>query len=140
MAPVAPWTKTTWPRRTFAVLIDDSHRSPPRCWAPPARRSWPPGWSPANRPRDRQVLGVGAEPLPGEAEDPVADREGRDLTADRLHRARELTALDLRPRSSQPGEEPREERPGPPEPAVGPVHRGRVHLDQHLVVVGRGAG
>jgi len=28
---------------------------------------------------------VGAEPLPGEAEHPVADREGRDPTADRLH-------------------------------------------------------
>src|SRR5512132_290384 len=49
------------------------------------------------------------------------------------------TALDLHPWPPQPGEESRE-RLGPPEPAVGPVHRGRVHLDQHLVVVGRRPG
>src|SRR5512132_4438544 len=49
------------------------------------------------------------------------------------------TALDLHPWPPQPGEESRE-RLGPPEPAVGPVHRGRVHLDQHLVVVGGGLG
>jgi hypothetical protein len=59
---------------------------------------------------------VGAEPPPGEAEHPVADLEGRDVTAGRLDLARELTALDPGPWSQQAGEQAREEGPGPRKP------------------------
>jgi hypothetical protein len=78
---------------------------------------------------------MGPERSPAEPEHPVADREGGDPAADRLHLAGELGPEDRHPRPPQPDEEPVEERLGRPHPAVGPVHRDRMDPDQHVVVL-----
>jgi hypothetical protein len=89
----------------------------------------------------RQVLGMGTEPAPvlqsAVAEHPVADRQGRDATADRLDLAGKLIAQDRHLRPDQPGEQPHDEGLARPEAGVRPVHRGRMNLDQHLVAGGR---
>jgi hypothetical protein len=77
------------------------------------------------------------EPVPAEAEHPLADLEGRDATADRLDLSRELVPEDRHPWPEKPVEEAIDEGLGRPHAAVGPVHRGRVNLDEHLVVLGR---
>src|ERR687888_647234 len=51
---------------------------------------------------DRQVLGVRAEPQPGEPEHPVADLERRDARADRLDPPRVLVAEDRQPWPGEP--------------------------------------
>jgi hypothetical protein len=79
---------------------------------------------------------MGAERQPLEPEHPLADPKGRDVTAHRLHGPGELSPQDRHPWPGQPGEGPNEEGPARPEPAVGAVHRGCMHLDQDLVALG----
>ena len=81
-----------------------------------------------------QVLGVRSEPVSVDAEDLVADGKLRHSRPGFDDDSRELAAEDRPLRPSQPCEGPDE--PGRPraEAAVGPVHRGGVHLHEHLVV------
>jgi hypothetical protein len=85
---------------------------------------------------DGQVLGMGAERQPFEAEYPLADPGRGDAPASCLHGSGELGPQDRHPWPGQPGEGPNEEGLARPEPAVGAVHRGRMHLYQDLVVLG----
>jgi hypothetical protein len=81
-----------------------------------------------------QVLRVGTAGGVVVPEHPVTDGEGRHGRADGCDLSSELIAQDRHPWPHQPGEDPDEERLGPPDAAVGAVHRRRVDIDEHLVV------
>ena len=89
--------------------------------------------------RDRQVLGMSPEGAFDVAEDPVAGREGGHAAPDCLDLSGELGPEDgslRRPRQARP--EAQDELPRAAVGAVGPIDRRGVHLDQQLVVAGRG--
>ena len=71
-----------------------------------------------------------------EAEHPVADREGGDLSADRLHGSGELGPQDRHPWPGSPVRARTKKGLPARNPQGGAVHRRRVDLDQHLVVLG----
>jgi len=73
----------------------------------------------------------------GVSEYPVADLEGRDATADRLHFSRKLIPEDGHPWPDEPRQESHDEGLGRPVMAVRLIHGCRVNLDEQLVVLGR---
>jgi hypothetical protein len=78
-------------------------------------------------------LGMAAESALAVAEDAVTALECRDGAADCIDPSGELGSHDRYSWPSEPREEPRDEGLGRPIAAVGPVHRGRMDPDQHLV-------
>ncbi len=79
-------------------------------------------------------LGVGAEAVGVDPEDGVAHGELGDRRAGGLDHARQLGAEHRPLRPDEPAHEPDHERLALAEAGVGPVDRGGMHSDQHLVV------
>ena len=88
---------------------------------------------------DHQVFGMSPERPLGVPEYPVADPERGDTIPGRHDLAGELIPQNWCPRPGKAGQQ-RPHDPGPARPvvAIGAVHRGRVDLDQQLMVPGGG--
>ena len=88
---------------------------------------------------DHQVFGMSPERPLGVPEYPVADPERGDTIPGRHDLAGELIPQNRCPRPGKAGQQ-RPHDPGPARPvvAIGAVHRGRVDLDQQLMVPGGG--
>ncbi|GAB3840216.1 hypothetical protein GCM10027610_047460 [Dactylosporangium cerinum] len=88
------------------------------------------------------MLGVRADPEPGEAEDPIAEPGPAHGRPDRRDLSGEFEAEHPDPFAGPPRPEDQPSPPGlaAPHPALGGRHRGRVHPDQDLAPFGTGAG
>jgi hypothetical protein len=75
---------------------------------------------------------VSAGLVRAQAEDGISRRERRDPLADRLDLPGEIASQDPVPRPGEAREEPDQERVGGAHPAVRPVDRVGVDLDQQL--------